>query len=63
MLDFLPDDLLPQVGNLGDFAGMLALDKWLCNTNGRQAIFFHPERGNGGPGEFPYAAVMIDQGF
>lgn len=62
MLDFLPDDLLPQVGNLGDFAGMLALDKWFCNTNGRQAIFFRPEHGNGSPGEFPYAAVMIDQG-
>ena len=63
MLDFLPDDLLPQVENLEDFAGMLALDKWLCNTNGRQAIFYRREGGNGRPGEFPYVAVMIDQGF
>jgi len=37
--DFLPDELLGQVANLSDFAGMLVFDKWTCNTNGRQAIF------------------------
>lgn len=62
MLDFLPDDLMPEVRNLGDFAGMLVLDKFLCNTNGRQVIFFRPEQNNGA-GERPYEAVMIDQGF
>ena len=31
--DFLPDDALREVENLGDFAGMLAFDKWTCNTN------------------------------
>jgi|HubBroStandDraft_6_1064221.scaffolds.fasta_scaffold00378_8 hypothetical protein len=55
--DFLPDDQLRAVVNLQDFCGMLVFDKWTCNTNGRQAIFFRP------PGESRYQAQMIDQGF
>jgi hypothetical protein len=55
--DFLPDEQLREVTNLADFAGMLVFDKWTCNTNGRQAIFFR-ERG-----EPHYRAQMIDQGF
>ena len=38
--DFLPDEQLLGVRNLYDFLGVLVLDKWTCNTNGRQAIFF-----------------------
>jgi hypothetical protein len=38
--DFLPDDQLRDVQNLHDFAGMLVFDKWTCNTNGRQTLFF-----------------------
>jgi hypothetical protein len=38
--DFLPDEQLREIQNLGDFCGMLVFDKWTCNTNGRQAIFF-----------------------
>jgi hypothetical protein len=38
--DFLPDEQLRQVSNLHDFAGMLVFDKWTCNTNGRQTVFF-----------------------
>lgn len=74
--DFLPDELLREVVNLHDFAGMLVFDKWTCNTNGRQTVFFE-ERGKktaGGesPGSSPgggenapprYRTVMIDQGF
>jgi len=55
--DFLPDELLSQVENLADFAGMLVFDKWTCNTNGRQAIYFRE------PGRARYQAWMIDQGF
>jgi hypothetical protein len=55
--DFLPDDQLREAINISDFWGMLAFDKWTCNTNGRQAIFFR------GKGERNYRAVMIDQGF
>lgn len=55
--DFLPDEQLRETENLADFAGMLVLDKWTCNTNGRQAIFFLE------PGRSRYQALMIDQGF
>lgn len=55
--DFLPDEQLADVVNLADFRGMLVFDKWTCNTNGRQSIFFR--RGN----EPRYQAQMIDQGF
>lgn len=55
--DFLPDEPLREVANLADFCGMFVFDKWTCNTNGRQAIFFRS------PGEPCYRAQMIDQGF
>jgi hypothetical protein len=38
LLDFLPDPELEKVVNLEDFAGMLVLDKWTCNSNGRQTV-------------------------
>jgi hypothetical protein len=43
--DFLPDEYLVGVQNLADFLGVLVLDKWTCNTNGRQAIFFREPDG------------------
>jgi hypothetical protein len=55
--DFLPDEQLRETANLADFCGMLVFDKWTCNTNGRQAVFFRA------PGESRYRAWMIDQGF
>jgi hypothetical protein len=55
--DFLPEEQLREVMNLADFRGMLVFDKWTCNTNGRQAIFFRAR------GESAYQARMIDQGF
>ena len=73
--DFLPDEQLRAVENLHDFAGMLVFDKWTCNTNGRQTIFFREERrrpvpegdGNGSGDEWheerDYKTAMIDQGF
>jgi len=55
--DFLPDEQLGAVSNLETFAGILALDKWLCNCNGRQAIFSRT-------GQEPrYRAQFIDFGF
>jgi hypothetical protein len=45
--DVLPDEQLRVVRNLADFLGVLVFDKWTCNTNGRQAIFFRAP----GPGE------------
>ncbi len=76
--DFLPDEKLREVENLHDFAGMLVFDKWTCNTNGRQTLFFEenkrgtagsprnlpvPSPGSGQAAIFPYKTVMIDQGF
>ena len=54
--DILPEERLGDVENLADFAGMLVFDKWTCNTNGRQAIFFVE------PGRSRYEAQLIDQG-
>ncbi|HUJ83203.1 MAG TPA: HipA family kinase, partial [Candidatus Acidoferrales bacterium] len=50
--DFLPDEQLREVVNLTDFCGMLVFDKWTCNTNGRQAIYFR------GKSEVRYRAQM-----
>ncbi len=57
VFDFLPDEQLRATANLADFCGMLVFDKWTCNTNGRQAIFFCRR------GHERYHALMIDQGF
>ncbi|MCL6480319.1 MAG: phosphatidylinositol kinase [Firmicutes bacterium] len=55
--DLLPEEQLLAVENLADFCGILVFDKWTCNTNGRQAIFYRED------GQPHYAAMMIDQGF
>jgi len=57
VVDYLPEPQLDEVRNLAEFAGMLAIDKWTGNCNGRQAVF---ERR---PRERRYRAVFIDQGF
>jgi len=56
-LDYLPRELLQGVGNLSDFARVLVLDKWTCNSDGRQAIFSKARR------KQRYAATFIDQGY
>ena len=74
--DFLPDEQLRAVRNLSDFLGVLVFDKWTCNTNGRQAIFFRePGDHANAPGDTAlddtalgytaagYTAMMIDFGF
>jgi hypothetical protein len=38
--DFLPDILLDQVANAGEFLGVLVFDKWMSNADARQSIFF-----------------------
>ena len=61
--DFLPDEQLRDVENLHQFAGMLVFDKWTCNTNGRQTVFFIERNETGEQAAARYAARMIDQGF
>jgi hypothetical protein len=45
--DFLPDEQLREVKNVHDFAGMLVFDKWTCNTNGRQTLFYRESENTG----------------
>lgn len=56
--DYLPGELLARVRNLADFARVLALDKWTCNADGRQAMFCR----KGSTGK-RYSATFIDQGY
>lgn len=57
LVDYLPEEQLSEVRNLEEFAGVLALDKWTCNTNGRQAVFSRKQR------EKKYTATFIDYGY
>jgi hypothetical protein len=57
VFDYLPEAMLDRVRNLKAFAGMLALDKWTCNANGRQATFSRLSR------ERKYTVTFIDQGY
>ena len=57
VVDYLPEQQMEEVRNLAEFAGMLVVDKWTGNCNGRQAVF---ERR---PRERKYRATFIDQGY
>ncbi len=57
VVDYLPEPQLDAVRNREEFAGMLVVDKWLGNCNGRQAVFERKAR------ERRYRATFIDQGF
>jgi hypothetical protein len=57
VVDYLPEEHLAEVRNLGEFAGILALDKWTGNANGRQAVFARKPR------ERRYRALFIDFGY
>ncbi len=57
VFDYLPPEMLERVRNLDSFAGILALDKWTCNADGRQAAFWRKLR------ERKYSASFIDQGY
>jgi hypothetical protein len=57
LMDYLPAGELEMVTNLAEFAGMLALDKWTGNANGRQAVFQRRAR------QRKYRASFIDHGY
>lgn len=57
VFDYLPMEMLPRVRNVPEFAGMLVVDKWTGNANGRQAAFWRNSR------EKLYTASFIDQGY
>jgi hypothetical protein len=57
VFDYLPESMLDKVKNRRAFGGMLAVDKWLGNANGRQAVFYKRAR------EQKYSVSFIDQGY
>lgn len=57
IFDYLPESMMSKIRNLQAFAGILVLDKWLGNANGRQAVFWKKGR------EQKYTATFIDQGY
>jgi hypothetical protein len=57
VFDYLPMTMLDRVRNLETFAGMLVVDKWTGNVDGRQAAFWRKS------GERKYTASFIDQGY
>jgi hypothetical protein len=57
VFDYLPMEMLDRVKNVDTFAGMLVMDKWTGNANGRQAAFGRESR------EKLYTASFIDQGY
>ncbi len=57
VFDYIPMEMLERVRNLETFAGMLVIDKWTANANGRQAAFWRKSR------ERKYTASFIDQGY
>ena len=56
-VDYLPEEQPASVTNLSELAGMLILDKWTCNSDGRQAVYVRK------PHKRAYSAVFIDQGY
>jgi hypothetical protein len=59
IFDFLPEKLLPRVVNLADFARAFVLDKWLYQTDRRQAIFVRDPQAASVLG---FRAYLIDHG-
>jgi hypothetical protein len=57
IFDYLPESLLAKVKDQNAFVGMLVLDKWLGNANGRQAVFWKKARAH------TYNVSFIDQGY
>ena len=54
--DYLPEKHLAAVTNLAEFTGILVLDKWTCNADGRQAVF-HKSKS-----QKRFEAAFIDHG-
>jgi hypothetical protein len=57
VFDYLPAEMFGLVRNLEAFAGIMVLDKWTGNADGRQAAFWRRSR------ERKYTAAFIDQGY
>jgi hypothetical protein len=67
--EYVPDSLLEKIGNMAEFAGILAFDKWMGNADARQAILIRARLREYAPAyaEHPlrvgFIALMIDHGY
>jgi hypothetical protein len=59
IFDFLPDRLLPKVGNLTEFATMFVFDHWIGQTDTRQAVFI---RDRSITADIGFLAYFVDHG-
>lgn len=57
VMDYLPESFLWGVRNIEAFAGVLAFDKWTCNADGRQVVYWRKSNQSG------YCTAFIDQGY
>jgi hypothetical protein len=57
--DWLPGKHAHQIRNIKAFAGALAFDKWVCNTDNRQMVFYRPQL----DGRRGFWLKMIDNGY
>lgn len=53
--DYVPATV--PIKNVREFAGVLAFDKWTCQSDGRQAVFYKNKRERG------YRTAFIDHGY
>lgn len=56
IVDWLPSSMFSNLANIRDFTGALVFDKWVCNTDNRQAVFSKVQ------GDTSYRATFIDFG-
>jgi len=59
IFDFLPRTLFPKISNITEFVQMFVIDKWLGQTDTRQAIFL---RDRHSPKDLAFKAFFIDNG-
>lgn len=57
VFDYLPDSMFHRILNRDDFPRVLVFDKWMGNSDGRQAVFIKR------PNQRTYQAMFIDQGY
>ena len=62
VVDYLPQQQLDEVRNLAEFAGMLCIDKWTGNCNGRQAVFERKPREREVSGDVYRSGILLQCG-
>lgn len=65
LYDYLPAGLVGKVSNVSDFTGALVCDKWMANSDYRQALFIREKTvscGPNAPSRPGFRAWMIDNG-